>query len=158
MFHKQINNDGGWAVEGFTRFNSGPPVNVRSGRDIANVGRSYQRPNVTCDPNSGPRTAEQWYNKDCFELPAQYTYGNAGAFIVEAQGINAWDISVAKQFPITESHRVSLRGEFFNAFNKTHFRKPGNRIYDTLTAGSVARIASLQVDPRQIQFVLRYEF
>lgn len=149
---------GGWALEGFTRFNSGPPVNVRTGRDVANVGRSYQRPDVTCDPNSGPRTAEQWYNVDCFQLPAQYMYGNAGAFIVEAQGISAWDISVAKQFPITEGHRVILRGEFFNAFNATNFRKPGNRIYDTFTAGNVGQVSSLQVDPRQIQFVLRYEF
>ena len=149
---------GGWAIEGFTRFNSGPPVNVRSGRDIANVGRSYQRPDVTCDPNSGPKTAERWYNVDCFQFPKQYMYGNAGAFIVQAQGINAWDVSVAKQFQLAESQRLELRGEFFNMFNTTHFRKPGNRIYDTLASGSVARIFALQVEPRQIQLVLRYTF
>ena len=149
---------GGWALEGFTRFNTGPPVNVRSGRDIANVGRAYQRPDVTCDPNNGPKTAEQWYQVSCFEFPQQYMYGNAGAFIVQAQGINSWDVSVAKHFQLTEGQRITFRGEFFNAFNKTHFRKPGNRIYDTLAAGSVGKIFSLQLDPRQIQFVLRYEF
>lgn len=149
---------GGWALEGFTRFNTGPPVNVRSGRDIANVGRSYQRPDVTCDPNSGPRSAERWYNVDCFQFPQQYMYGNAGAFIVQAQGINAWDVSVAKHFDITDSQRITFRGEFFNMFNTTHFRKPGNRIYDTLASGSVGKIFGLQVQPRQIQFVLRYEF
>ena len=149
---------GGWALEGYTRFNSGPPVNVRSGRDIANVGRSYQRPDVTCDPNSGPKTAERWYNVDCFQFPQQYTYGNAGAFIVESQGINAWDVSVAKEFTVTEDHVLTFRAEFFNMFNKTHFRKPGNRIYDTLAAGSVGQVFNLQLDPRQIQFVLRYRF
>lgn len=149
---------GGWAIEGFTRLNTGPPVNVRSGRDIANVGRSYQRPDVTCDPNTGPKSAEEWYRVSCFEFPQQYTYGNAGAFIVEAQGINAWDVSVAKEFSVAEGHRLVLRGEFFNAFNTTHFRKPGNRIYDTLASGSVGKIFSLQVAPRQIQFALRYEF
>ena len=149
---------GGWAIEGFTRFNTGPPVGVLSGRDIANVGRSYQRPDVTCDPNSGPKTAERWYNVDCFQFPRQYMYGNSGANIVEAQGINAWDVSVAKQFQVAEGHRLELRGEFFNAFNKTHFRKPGSSRNDTLASGSVARIFRLQVEPRQIQFALRYEF
>lgn len=149
---------GGWALEGFTRFNTGPPVGVLSGRDIANVGRSYQRPDVTCDPNNGPKTAEQWYKVDCFQFPQQFNYGNSGANIVEAQGINSWDVSIAKQFQVAEGHRLILRGEFFNMFNKTHFRKPGSNRNDTLASGSVARIFRLQVEPRQIQFALRYEF
>lgn len=149
---------GGWALEGYTRFNSGPPVNVRSGRDIANVGRSYQRPDVTCDPNSGPKTAERWYNVDCFQFPQPFTYGNAGAFMVEAQGINSWDVSIAKDFPVSEGHILTLRAEFFNMFNRTHFRKPGDNRYDTLASGSVGRIFRLQLEPRQIQFVLRYRF
>ena len=149
---------GGWALEGYTRFNTGPPFLIFSGQDRARVGRTYQRPDVTCDPNNGPKTAEQWYAVDCLSLPAIGTYGNMGAYSVNAAGIAAWDVSLAKQFPIHEDHRITFRAEFFNAFNRTNFRKPGGRINENFSSSSVGRISGLSVAPRQIQLVLRYDF
>ncbi|MEZ5391430.1 MAG: hypothetical protein R2724_00830 [Bryobacterales bacterium] len=46
---------GGWSLEGITRLETGPPVLVRVGRDLANIGRSYLRPNLVGDPNAGPK-------------------------------------------------------------------------------------------------------
>ena len=149
---------GGWALEGYTRYNTGPPFNVVSGRDIANVGRTYQRPDVTCNPNTGPRTAEQWYAVDCYQFPQQFTYGNAGAYFAQADGLNNWDISIGKHWVVKESHRVTLRAELFNAFNSTMFRKPGGRISENWSSSGRGRVGSLSVEPRQIQFVLRYDF
>jgi hypothetical protein len=145
---------GGWAFEGYTRFNTGPPQNLLSGQDIANVGRTYQRPDVTCNPNDGPRTAEQWFNTSCFQNPKPFTYGNAGAYIVQADGITSWDMSLAKHFSVKEQQRVIFRAEFFNAFNNVTFGRPGNNF----SSSARGQVTTLQVDPRQIQFALRYEF
>ena len=78
--------------------------------------------------------------------------------MTQAAGIASWDISLAKQFPINEQHRITLRAEFFNAFNRTHFRKPGGRISENFSSSGVGRIGSVTVPPRQIQFALRYDF
>ncbi len=149
---------GGWALEGYTRYNTGPPFQVVSGRDVANVGRTYQRPDVTCNPNNGPRTAEAWYAVNCFQLPQQFTYGNAGAYIGQADGLNNWDFSIAKSVEVAEGHSVTIRAELFNAFNSVMFRKPGGRISENFSSSSVGRIGSLSTAPRQIQLALRYEF
>jgi hypothetical protein len=90
---------GGWAIQGINRLESGPPINVLSGRDIANTGRSNQRPNLVGDPNAGPKTPDEWFNTKAFVLPAQYTFGNAGAFITNTDGIVTIDIAMEKQVP-----------------------------------------------------------
>jgi len=149
---------GGWSVEGFTRYNTGPPFNVVSGVDRANVGRTYQRPDVTCDPNNGPKTAEEWYASSCFQLPELYTYGNAGAYMTEADGLGNWDISIAKQWTIKENHLVIFRTELFNTFNNVNFRKPGGRISENWSSSQRGRVGSTTTSPRQIQFALRYQF
>lgn len=40
------------------------------------------------------------------------------------QGLNLWDLSVSKNFSITETIRFQLRGEFLNAFNTPVFNNP----------------------------------
>jgi hypothetical protein len=145
---------GGWAIEGYTRAQTGAPANIRSGRDIANVGRTYQRPDAYCNPNSGPRTAEQWFNTSCLGFPAAFTYGNAGALIAEEEGRFNWDISVLKDFRVTEQHRLQFRAEFFNAWNHVAFQLPRE---NTLTSSSFGRISSATAS-RQIQLALRYLF
>ncbi|MEO7143599.1 MAG: hypothetical protein ABI165_08870, partial [Bryobacteraceae bacterium] len=77
---------GGWSFEGNLRFQTGAPVNVVLGQDWANVGLSIQRPDAIGNPNNGPRTTSQWFSTSAFALPAPYSYGNAGAFIVQADG------------------------------------------------------------------------
>ena len=145
---------GGWSLEGLTRAASGAPVNFRSGRDNANVGRSYQRPDVTCDPNSGPRTAEQWFNKSCLSQPAQFTFGNAGAFIGEEDGRVNFDLSILKEVTIKERHRVQFRAEFFNLFNHQDFIVPAS---NRLTSSRFGQLTSTTQE-RQIQLALRYQF
>lgn len=145
---------GGWSLEGITRLESGPPVRVRTGRDIANTGRSQQRPNLVGDPNAGPKTPDAWYNINAFETPQQYTFGNAGAYITDADGIVSFDIAVQKRFPINERHAIEFRTEFFNLPNNVNFGLP----QENLNSGNRNRITSQSVAPRQIQFGLRWRF
>jgi hypothetical protein len=145
---------GGWAVEGITRLETGPPLLIRTGRDIANTGRSTQRPNLVGDPNAGPKTVDEWFNKAAFALPAQYTFGTAGAYITDADGIISLDIAVQKDFRITERHGLEFRAEFFNFPNNVNFGIP----QEAMNNGAYGQISSQSTNPRQIQFGLRYHF
>ncbi|MEY3283318.1 MAG: hypothetical protein RIR86_1331 [Acidobacteriota bacterium] len=145
---------GGWALQGINRFESGPPINVLSGRDIANTGRSNQRPNLVGDPNAGPKTPDEWFNTKAFALPAQFTFGNAGAFITNADGIVTIDVALEKKFQVTESNTLEFKTEFFNIPNVVNFGDP----VGAMNNANFGKITSQRTPPRQIQFSLRYRF
>ena len=145
---------GGWALMGATRLETGPPINVSLGVDRANTGRSTQRPNLSGDPNAGPRTVDEWFNRAAFSMPAQYTFGNAGAFITDADGIISLDIALEKKFQIHEQHAVEFRTEFFNMPNTVNFGDPTA----AMNNANFGRITTQRTPPRQIQFGLRYRF
>ncbi len=145
---------GGWAFQGINRFESGPPILVTTGQDIANTGRSSQRPNLVGDPNSGPKTPDEWFNTRAFVRPAQYTFGNAGANITNADGIIVIDMALEKQFPIREGHALEFKTEFFNVPNVVNFGDP----VGAMNNANFGRITSQRTNPRQIQFSLRYRF
>ena len=145
---------GGWSFEGITRLETGPPVNVRLNQDVANTGRSRQRPNLVGDPNGGPRTPDAWFNASAFAVPSEFTFGDAGAYITEADGIVSFDVALQKVFAINERHSMELRTEFFNIPNHTNFGLPEER----LQRGNTNQITGQSVAPRQIQFGLRWRF
>jgi hypothetical protein len=145
---------GGWALEGITRLESGPPILISSGVDRANTGRSTQRPDLVGDPDNAPRTDEQWFNTSAFALPAQYTFGNAGQYITNTDSIIGIDMAVQKNFRITERQRVEFRTEFFNLPNVVNFGDP----VGAMNRNDFGRISSQRTNPRQLQFGLRYRF
>lgn len=145
---------GGWTLDGFIRAQTGRPYNVVTGSDRANVGRTYQRPNVLRNPNLGPKTPDRWFDTTAFVLPPPFSYGNAGAFIVEGDGRMYTDISIGKRFYVRERHFVELRGEFYNLPNIVKFDGPATNFS---ASGAFGTITSAS-DARQIQFALRYTF
>lgn len=99
---------GGWSPEGITRAQTGAPLNPSVSQDRANVGRTYQRPDATgLNPNNGPQTVDQWFHTAAFALPAQYTYGSPGLFVINAAGRYNWDFALQKDFRFLE-RRASL--------------------------------------------------
>lgn len=145
---------GGWSLEGITRLESGPPVNVIIRSDVSNTGRHTQRPNVVGDPNTGPKTPEAWVNASAFETPAPFTFGNAGNYISEADGIVSIDIAFQKLFQVTESNAIELRVEVFNVPNHANFNWPNGN----LDRGAFNTVTSTSTSPRQIQLGLRWRF
>jgi hypothetical protein len=145
---------GGWTVDGFIRAQTGRPYNVVTGSDRANVGRTYQRPNVLRNPNNGPRTPDQWFDTSAFVLPPPFTYGNAGAFIVEGDGRMSVDIALGKRFYVNESKFFELRGEMYNMPNIVKLGDPATNFSASSSFGTITSA----VDARQIQFALRFSF
>ncbi|HUI76800.1 MAG TPA: TonB-dependent receptor [Bryobacteraceae bacterium] len=84
-----------------------------------------------------------------------FDYGNSGVGIILGPGQSNWDISLVKLTHITERQTLQLRTEFFNAFNHPQFNNPGTAVSTPATFGV---ITSTSVNPRLIQFALKYSF
>jgi hypothetical protein len=71
-------------------------------------------------------------------------------------------MSIAKLIKIQENKSLELRGEFFNTFNHPQFSfnpvdDPAFAAQDT-SAGNFGQIIVSSVNPRLIQFVLKFLF
>jgi hypothetical protein len=103
----------------------------------------------------------------------------AGRNLLRAPGINNWDLSLFKRFPITENHRLEFRAEMFNAFNHPQFviddpfaldfvnvrsaNFQNERLFSGNPFGSLPSFGLITNpiaggNPRVIQLVLRYSF
>ncbi len=62
---------GQWQAGGNFTAQSGAPFTVNIASDQANIGAGpAQRPNVSGNPNDGPKTPQEWFNTAVFSLPA----------------------------------------------------------------------------------------
>ena len=117
---------GGWQVNGIATFQKGFPITITaadSGGLLDTFGTN--RADVVGDPNSGSTgTIASWFNKAAFAQPAAGVFGNSGRNILRAPDINNFDLSLFKNFGITERLRLQFRLESFNAFNHTQFGGP----------------------------------
>ena len=80
-------------------------------------------------------------------------YGNLGINTVLGPGLQSYDMSLAKHFPITERFNLRLQADFFNAFNVANFTGLGV----TITNNSFGTLSSAY-PPRQIQLALKLAF
>jgi hypothetical protein len=143
-----------WQASGDFTAQSGAPFTVNVSTDQANIGAgTAQRPNVSGDPNSGPKTPDQWLNTSVFSLPALYAFGSAPRNAVIGPGLAEFDLSIQKSFNIKERARLTFRSEGYNIANHPNFNIP-NRTAFTANFG---KISSAQ-DSRQMQFALKLVF
>jgi hypothetical protein len=151
----------GWQVGGIWTLQSGAPFTVNLATDVANNGEPLsapsQRPNLSCNPNNGPRTTAKWFDTSCFTLPASFTYGNAGRDIVIGPGLNNFDVTLQNVFAVRERVKLQFRLDIFDVLNHPNFNSPvgAGRIFST--SSSFGSITSAQ-DPRDMQFSLRLVF
>jgi hypothetical protein len=145
---------GGWRANGIVTLQSGSPLTPILGTDRANIGAGpAQRPNLSCDPNTGPGTAAEWFNTACFSLPTLYMFGNSGRNTVIGPGYADVDVGLERVIQLTDRARLQLRWEIFNVLNRTNLDTP-NRIYGTSNFG---RIFSAE-PARQMQFGVKILF
>jgi len=143
-----------WQASGDFTAQSGAPFTVNVSTDQANIGAGpAQRPNVSGDPNSGPKTSDQWLNTSVFSLPALYTFGNSPRNSVIGPGLAEFDLSLQKTFDLKEHAKLLFRAEAYNLANHPNFNIP-NRTAFTANFG---KISSAQ-DSRQMQLALKLIF
>lgn len=150
---------GSWQVNGIATLMSGTPFTVFDSDDVSLqggapeiTGFSSNRPNLVGNPNSGPRTPDEWFNTDAFhKVEEAGSFGTAGRNIVQGPGYANWDFSAFKNIKVTESKQFQFRAEFFNLLNHTNFRLPDS----DFSSPNFGHIQAAQ-PPRLIQFALKF--
>jgi hypothetical protein len=158
---------GGWQWQGINTLQSGVPYGVGINVDRANTGAGGQRPDAIARPVE-PRDLGCWYytsannvcrallpsQTDAFVLPAQFTYGNAGRNLFYGDGLVQFDMSLIKNFRITESKSVDFRAQVFNLTNTTSFSSPSGNV--NLATGGL--VTSTRNKARVFEFGLKFSY
>jgi outer membrane receptor protein involved in Fe transport len=146
---------GGWQLNGIFQWQTGFPLTAID--SVLDIRFLTNRPDLTCNPNDGPKTAAQWFDTSCFvrrsvadtaERP-----GNEGRNVIRGPGFKRTDLSLFKNIEIHRNHSLQLRIEAFNLFNEVHFGQPGF-IVGTPTFGAILAAD----DGRIIQLGVKYTF
>ena len=149
-----------WRTSIVYQAQTGFPMTMSVFGDTANagtvVGENPIRANKTGQPVFGPgtRNSTTWFNPKAFAAPPAYTYGNAGRNTVYGPGTQTLDVSVVREFHVSEKARFEARAEFFNAMNHTNLGTP-NRFVNTSSFGSITEAST---PGREIQLSGRFSF
>ena len=146
-------------------FQTGFPITPQSGIDSANVGTGNWRPDRICNGNlpGGDRTVARWFDTSCFTnefLIADnnngiFRFGNSGRSILTGPGIQNFDFALLKDFHITESKKLQLRAEAFNALNHANFGADG--VITHVNDSRFGQVTSAS-EPRDVQIALKFLF
>ncbi len=111
-------------------YRSGIPFNLSVPGDIANTGNTgYMRPNyIGGDVVLSSPTPARWFNTSAFAIPPAFTFGTLGRHVLRADGVQNYDFSIFRQFPVTENKRLEFHAEMFNAFNTPVYGTPNGNI------------------------------
>ncbi|MFZ1702226.1 MAG: TonB-dependent receptor [Pyrinomonadaceae bacterium] len=145
---------GGWQMNGIYTYLSGRPFTPQySSADVA-----QQRPDIIGDPYSNIPVGLA-FNPAAFTRPlASPTdptfFGNAGRNILTGPDFSSMDMSLMKNFRITERAKVQFRWEVFNVLNRTNFQVPVF-LLDSSSVGTYGQTAN---ENREMQFALKLIF
>jgi hypothetical protein len=147
---------GGWTFGTVATAQSGAPFTVTTNTDTSNSfsAGSSQRADVLRDPvlPSDQRTVSRWFDTTAFAQPATYTFGNGGRNSMRAPGIVNVDLSILRNFRITERGTLQFRGEALNAINHTNLSSPvavlGNGSFGQINTARQARIMQIGIKIR----------
>jgi hypothetical protein len=149
-----------WTFSTIYQVQTGMPFTISVFGDTANsgtvLGENPIRANATGLPIFGPgtHTAAEWFNPAAFSTPAAFTFGDVGRNSVYGPGLQTMDIALQRAFRLTERFNFQLRGEAFNALNKTNLGTP-NRFVNTPQFGTI----TMAMTPgREMQVSARLSF
>lgn len=161
---------GNWELSDITTIESGDALTPVLSVDNLNgaggqANGAMSRPNVVGDPNNGPKTIANWFDKSVFSAPVAlatvlaqglnpvFAAGNSGRGIIRGPSLINFDIGIFRNFPVWERLNFQFRAEMFNAFNHANFNDP-NVTFGSATFGQITSADTA----RQIQFALKVTF
>jgi hypothetical protein len=168
---------GGWSVDAFVLGRSAPPVNV-VGTTFNVVGATLSpRPNVvsgaTIELFGSGYPGGKVFSKAAFIQPPAGQQGNFGRNVLRGFDAAQADVSLQRQFRVTEKVGLRFRAEFFNILNHPNFANPVNSLTNALFGRSTQTLANglgsgganggfnplFQIGgPRSVQLALKLKF
>jgi len=157
---------GGWSLNPIISLHSGFPLALYDfGSDPTGTGSRGLRPDCNgpyhtfgrkpaFDSSTGAFIGYQCFDPSSFSPPPIGQFGTCPAQgPIRGPGYFDLDLSLQKDFRITESKRLQFRTDFVNAFNSVNLNAPSTDI----TSGNIGLINGSQ-PPRNIQFALKFYF
>jgi hypothetical protein len=155
---------GGWSINPIISVHSGFPLALYdSGSAPNDVNSRGQRPNcgpgaghvfgrkAAFDSTNGKYSGYQWFDNSGFTATGPEQFGSCPAQgPVRGPGFGDVDLSLQKNFPITETTKIQFRADFLNAFNRVNLNAPA-----TSCCGGTMGLINTSQDPRNIQFALK---
>ncbi len=179
---------GGWTLTHNWNFQDGIPLVITAPCNGIQSEIGVCRPNLIGNPNQGAHTQNQWFNPNAFQAAFQtdpafltaadpttynawWQFGNMGVRNNSVRGPNFWnvDMSLSKDFHISETRYFSFRWEVYNALNHQNLGLPNtNWCLGPNADGSTdlvhqfgcqfGKITNVATDPRAMQFGLKFQF
>jgi len=148
---------GGWQTNGTLTIQSGQPLAITVPTNSIGFGAG-QRPNNNGQSAllpSDQQVPTRMFNTSVFSQPAPFTFGNVGPYSpnVRGQKTNVVNMSLFKNFRLTERVRSEFRFESFNVFNHPVWTTPGSTI-NTATFG----VSAQKIGNRTAQVALKILF
>ena len=149
----------GWQFNGLVVLNTGLPFSVTNSANRAGTrpGTSNSdRPNQVAPARLNHRTVLEWFNTSAFVGQAPGQIGNERRDQISGPGLQRVDLSLFKDFTLTERVHMEFRTETFNVMNTAQFPFPAA----SLGASGFGAISSTAnaYNPRIIQFAARFKF
>ena len=143
---------GGWSINGMWTWTTGrlySPALTSAPRQVAS------RPDVVGEWElpADQRTQTRYFNTAAFARPADFTYGNAGKWVVRGPGTFDLSAFALKNVRVMERATLQLRVEAFNAINHWYWTDPGT----TLGRSDFGQMTGIST-PRYLQLGAKFLF
>jgi hypothetical protein len=164
-----------WELAPLFQARTGQPLTLTTGTDNSRTDLGNDRPNqiMANDAATNPicstsKICVQWLNPAAFSPNPIGTYGDLGRNAVRGPGFFGFDLSLDRNFKITERFSVQVRADAFNILNHTNFvggfapaGQPAGATYGTvstaLNSSTFGQITGAY-DPRIFQFAMKLFF
>ena len=147
---------GGWQLGGIFTAHTGFPLTIKMSGDPSGTGARSFRANVIGTPSDphqiGPGAL--YLDPSAYAQPTNGTFGNAGVGVVRGPGMARMDLSLSKNFNLSEKRYIQIRAEAFNLANTPIFLSPASQ---TITSSLFGQIRSSEGE-RNMQVVAKFYF
>jgi hypothetical protein len=150
---------GGWTVNAVSVYQTGFPLQIFQNNANSAYGYGAQRPDMTSTAPGTSGSVEarlyNYINPAAFSLAPEATFGNTPRTLsMRGPGQKNWDLSVFKNFSITEKAKAQFRAEALNGFNSPLFHSPDTNF----SSGTFGQITTQDNFARQLQLAIRFTF
>jgi hypothetical protein len=146
----------GWQLNAIAYWQTGFAftVSAPTNREVAGV--SFDRPNQVASANLSNPSINKWFNTAAFVDQPAGTLGNERVGQLYGPHQRNADVSVNKDFGLTERWKMQFRAECFNISNTPNLGLPGEDLH-VANFGVITKTA-WNYSPREFQFALKLLF